>query len=133
MEISEFLVTGDGSETQVEIEGEFPITTNTRETSPWYLLVSEFSGNTYIVQIATGSNFNSLASQIGSVNSIFEPDQFHPTTMKIHGKGEQITVPAGYVDGDPKIMWSDKIDGRLNLRFADGIFDDVGGAFLYSK
>jgi len=30
-------------------------------------------------------------------------------------------------------MWSNTVDGRVVMRFADGIFDDVGGTFLYTQ
>lgn len=130
MDVSEFLVTGDGSNTQVEIEGYLPVSSDRNEAAAWFLLAEQFGEEADIVRVATGSQYLTLFRQIEAVDSSFGPDAFHPTTIRFRASGANITVPAGYVDGEPRVMWSTTVDGRVSLRFADGIFDDVGGAFI---
>jgi hypothetical protein len=133
MDIEEFTITGDGSKTQVEIEGYIPISTNKNLDTAWYMLISQYVGKTHTVRFTTGDKYHDLSRKIKSVDSSFVPKEYHPTTIKFKAKNAEITVPAGYVDGKPKVMWSNTVDGRVVMRFADGIFDDVGGTFLYNQ
>ena len=133
MDIEEFTITGDGSNTQVEIEGYIPISTNENLDTAWYMLISPYVGKTHTVRFTTGEQYQDLKRRISSVDSSFAPKEYHPTTIKFKAKSAEITVPAGYVDGKPRVMWSNTVDGRVVMRFADGIFDDVGGTFLYTQ
>lgn len=133
MIINEFLISGDGRNTQVEIEGFLPVASSSNSNAPWYLRVEPYGNDRYIVSVAVGTNYSGLRGSIRNVRSDFAPDAFHPTTIRYRGDGSQITVPAGFVEGEPKVMWSDTINGRISMRFAGGIFDDVGGAFLYQQ
>ena len=133
MDIEEFTITGDGSNTQVEIEGYIPISTNENLDTAWYMLISPYVGKTHTVRFTTGEQYQDLKRRISSVDSSFAPKEYHPTTIKFKAKNAEITIPAGYVDGKPRVMWSNTVDGRVVMRFADGIFDDVGGTFLYTQ
>lgn len=130
LDITDFLVTGDRGGTQIEIEGYLPITTNADENAPWHLLVEPFGQDGHVVRLAIGSDFNSFAREIEVVDMGFRPDRFHPTTIRLRASDAHVTVPAGYVDGEARIMWSTVLDGRTNIRFGGGIFNDVGGAFI---
>lgn len=133
MDIDEFTITGDGSNTQVEIVGYIPISSNENLDTAWYMLVSQYVGKTHTVRFTTGRQYQDLKRKISSIDSSFAPKEYHPTTIKFKAKSAEITVPAGYVDGKPRVMWSNTVDGRVVMRFADGIFDDVGGTFLYNQ
>jgi hypothetical protein len=131
MDIVDFIVTGDGRKTQIEIEGTLPVASQNKADSGWYLKVEPFGNDGHIVSVETGPRYSDIHRNIRAVRSTFAPDPYHPTTVRYKGAGAQITVPAGYVDGDAKVMWTDTPQGRVSFRFADGLFDDVGGAFLY--
>lgn len=131
MDIEDFEVTGDGSKTQIEITGTLPIVSGSGNSSPWYISVEPYVGGSHIVSLKNGTSYNDIASAIEDVEYIYKPDSFHPTTVKFRADGATITVPAGYVDGDPKVMFTTTVSDKLSMRFADGIFDDVGATFIY--
>ena len=133
MDIDEFTITGDGKNTQVEILGYIPISTKENLNTAWYMHISQFVGKTHTVRFTSGGQYEDLKKRISRIGSRFVPNEYHPTTIKFKAKNTKITVPAGYIDGKPKVMWSNNIDGRVVMRFSDGIFDDVGGAFLYDQ
>lgn len=133
MQVDEFEVTGDGRKTQIEISGILQVSKESPRDAAWYIGVENYLASSYVVSLKVGPAYESLRRAIRAVDSSYSPDMFHPTTIRFKANGVKVTVPAGYVEGDPKIMYSTTVNGRLSMRFAKGIFDHVGAAFVYVK
>ena len=132
IQVTDIIVSGDDGDTQVEIEGYFRLSANNLN-DPWYLYVSDFGNEFVSVSLINGNNYDSLYRAIKSVKSNFAPKAIQPTTLRLKGKGNKFTVPVGYVDGEASVLWTGTIDGRSNIRFADGILEETNWKILLHK
>ena len=83
------------------------------------------------LRFMTGHNFDSLKGEMGSINFMLAPDEFHPVKFKIKGSDVEILAPAVEVDGISHLLYKADLDGRLKLLFKGGIFEKTGAGFFF--
>ncbi|MDA0360804.1 MAG: hypothetical protein O3A56_05715 [Proteobacteria bacterium] len=115
---------------KVLLEGSIPLTANPGEESPWYVSVSPYDSEFYIVQLKTGTKFDRLESAMSDINFLLSADPFHPVKYKFKAPGSTVIAPAVEIGGIIHLYYSEKIENRLTMNFSGGPFDSTGGGFL---
>lgn len=115
---------------KVFLEGSIPLTANPEEESPWYVSVSPYDSEFYIVQLKTGIKFDRLESAMSDINFLLSADPFHPIKYKFKAPGSTVIAPAVEIGGITHLYYAKKIDNRLTMNFSGGPFDSTGGGFL---
>ena len=133
LEIDDFELETNDNGFEVLIEGEVLITNDKNSDNAYFILVedSNILDGYKELRFMTGHNFASLKGEMGSINFMLAPDEFHPVKFKIKGSDVEILAPAVEVDGVSHLLYKADLDGRLKLLFKGGIFEKTGAGFFF--
>ena len=133
LEIDDFELETNDNGFEVLIEGEVLITNDKNSDNAYFILVedSNILEGYKELRFMTGHNFDSLKGEMGSINFMLAPDEFHPVKFKIKGSDVEILAPAVEVDGISHLLYKADLDGRLKLLFKGGIFEKTGAGFFF--
>lgn len=133
IEVEDFELSSTDMGFEVIIEGKIPVTTDSTESSAYFLHISPSDVITgySLIQFKTGSSFNKMSTEMQAINFMLAPDAFHPTTFKVKAKGLEVIAIAAEKDGDSNLIWKGKIDGRERFKFTGGIFDNTGAGLFF--
>ena len=118
---------------EVIIEGEIPVSTDSANSSAYFLLItqSDILTDYSLIQLKTGSSFDKMSTEMKAINFMLAPDAFHPTTFTIKGKKLHVIAIAAENDGEAHLIWKGKVDGRERFKYAGGIFDKTGAGLFF--
>ena len=118
---------------EIDIEGEFLITTNGSSENAYFLHLSpseELPGYT-LLQLKTGGLFSKMKTEMQAINYMLAPNEYHPTDFKIKADGLEVLAVAAELDGESHLVWSGKVTGRERFSFRDGIYDSIGAGLFF--
>ena len=133
VELDDFELETNDNGFEVLVEGEVPITNDKNSDNAYFILVedSDILKGYKELRFMTGDNFSSLKSEMGSINFMLSPDEFHPVKFKLKGSGVEILAPAVEVDGVGYLLYKANLDGRMKLLFKGGVFEKTGAGFFF--
>jgi hypothetical protein len=132
MQIDDFEVENVDDGFVVKIAGEIPVVATKSNSMPYYVSVgrSETIPGFAQVQVATGSDFERMQSDVQSISYSLAPDAFHPTTINFEAEDKRIVAPAVEVDGDTFLLLDTKVHKRISLHYSGGPYEQVGAGFF---
>lgn len=133
IELDDFEIKTTDMGFEIDIEGEFLLTTNGSSENAYFLHLSpseELPGYTFL-QLKTGGLFSKMKAEMQAINYMLAPNEYHPTDFKIKADGLEILAVATELDGESYLIWSGKVTGRERFSFRDGIYDKTGAGLFF--
>ena len=133
IELEDFDLASTDMGFEVVIEGKIPVSTDSANSSAYFLLItqSDILTDYSLIQLKTGTSFDKMSTEMKAINFMLAPDAFHPTTFKIKGKKLDVIAIAAKIDGDEHLIWKGKVDGRERFKYDGGIFDKTGAGLFF--
>ena len=133
LDIDDIDITKNGGQTILAIEGTIPVSTNAQVDDPWFIKVSEWDDQFDRVELATGSKYKKMATEILAISWAFEPEQYHEVKMRLKAKDKRVIAPLAQVDTETHLFYDATVTRSVSLNFVGDAFTEAGAGFLISK